>query len=588
MLPPPFALMGTGGYPTQELAGVTEPTWTESCCHVSRASSYPHEKVTILCSSAGKEEARFSRTSGVGSSMPKRKNVRSLQRLGLESVARNTERIWFRDYRDNYLGKYNVSSFLLQELLLLMRQEDLLTPALLDTFLVPQLTELQLRICSDLVNETVAQAIAARCKKCDQIPATALADLIKVLPCLQELNLSETQCNTQVLSAVASSCRRLRHLDITDCKGLGPESLFYLAYDPAAGSFCCPKLEGVKLCEMEARTHHHLIWALAFLLLALPLLKLLVHDLLAEAVRLIHSQQFHGVQVPPGFPSLEELARSRTSASRDGGNAPLTLALTEMYDINESSLPALSTVCPALQDVIVFLEDAPGFAQNFLSCRHLTNLTLICTERRDLWDLLPLTASLGGQLQTLTLGGFFFTEELSFQTLLNHCRNLVRFSASFLPLGRPSHGRQPDIDSAGWDFRITPYEMPQLRDFYLLPSDMVTPMPAPQAEILRSILVSLLRYSLRLENLTLASVPFPLEAVFRKALEPPGVALRNLRQLALIDDDVSLATVQLLLSADNQLSRLQLNRCLGLHQSDYEALLERVDRERFELTIAWE
>lgn len=425
-------------------------------------------------------------------------------------------------------------------------------------------------------------------QKCRQIPPSALVDLIKVLPGLKELNLSETQCNADVLSAVGSCCPRLRQLDITDCQGLSPDSLFYLAYDPTTGSFGCPALQELKLCEMEPRDPLHLIGALAFLLLALPLLRLLVHDLLAEAVRLIHSEQFQGAQVPPGFPSLQALARFRVSSPGNAGNARVTLALVEIYDINESSLPVLCTVCPYLQDVIVFLEDNPGFAQNFLPCRYLTHLTLICSERRDLWDLLPLTASLGAQLQTLSIGGFFFEEELSFQTLLSHCRNLLRFSASFLPLGRSSHGRQSDIESVGWDLRVTPYQLPWLTDLYLLPSDADTPMPTPQAEILRSILVSLLRHAPCLEVVTLVSVPFSLDPVFAKALEPPGRALRSLRELSLTDDDVSLPTIHSLLSADNQLSALKLSRCLSLLPSDHEALLQRVSRECLALKLVWD
>uniref|UniRef100_A0ABM5FID7 F-box/LRR-repeat protein 15-like leucin rich repeat domain-containing protein n=1 Tax=Pogona vitticeps TaxID=103695 RepID=A0ABM5FID7_9SAUR len=523
--------------------------------------------------------------------MPKRKNVSTLQRLCQENVARTMERVWFRDYRENYL-----SDGLLQELFLLMGEEHLLTPAVLDTFFVPQLRKLQLSICSTLVNETVVQAIAVRCKnlssldlqKCHQISANALVDLMKALPCLKELNLSETQCNTEVLSAVGSCCRHLRQLDITACERLAPDALFYLAYDPTTGSFCCPKLEGLKLWKMEARTPGDLIGALAFLLLALPLLRVLANGLLAEAVRLIHSGQFNSVPVPSGFPSLQELVQSRKSTHMNEGNTRLTWALTEMYDFNESSLPAISTACPYLQDVTVFLEDRSRFARNFLSCRHLAHLTLICTERRDLRDLLPLTASLGAQLETLSIQGFFFEEELSFRTLLSHCRNLVLFSASFLPFRRRSRGRQPNMEAIGWDLRVTPYELPQLYGFYLLPSDIDTPMTAQQAEILRSILVSLLKHSPCLEDVTLVSVPFSLDAVFEKVLELPGPALLNLHELSLIDNEVSPSTIHLLLSADNQLARLKLSGCPNIHASDYDALLQRVSRECFELNIVWD
>uniref|UniRef100_A0A8C5SDM1 Uncharacterized protein n=1 Tax=Laticauda laticaudata TaxID=8630 RepID=A0A8C5SDM1_LATLA len=80
-------------------------------------------------------------------------------------------------------------------------------------------------------------------QRCSRIPSDALVDLIESLPSLKKLDLSDTQCNTQVLSAVGSTCRHLCELNISDCKRLSPDSLFHLAYDVTAGSFSCQGLQ---------------------------------------------------------------------------------------------------------------------------------------------------------------------------------------------------------------------------------------------------------------------------------------------------------------------------------------------------------
>uniref|UniRef100_A0A8C5SFQ5 F-box/LRR-repeat protein 15-like leucin rich repeat domain-containing protein n=1 Tax=Laticauda laticaudata TaxID=8630 RepID=A0A8C5SFQ5_LATLA len=193
--------------------------------------------------------------------MPKRKAARPLRALCLENVAANMQLLWAKDYAERsldehrfryLLGPFNdLAGCLVRELIDFMGIKRRVTRPVLHLLLVPQLTELDLGRCSQLVTKDVAQMISSRCKnlsllylqRCSRIPSDALVDLIESLPSLKKLDLSDTQCNTQVLSAVGSTCRHLCELNISDCKRLSPDSLFHLAYDVTAGSFSCQGLQ---------------------------------------------------------------------------------------------------------------------------------------------------------------------------------------------------------------------------------------------------------------------------------------------------------------------------------------------------------
>ncbi|XP_053110557.1 uncharacterized protein LOC128326851 [Hemicordylus capensis] len=537
--------------------------------------------------------------------MPKRRSVLPLQRLCLENVAEHMQPIWAKDYTDRYLDEYHfrflmgpfseLAGCLVQELLQLMGKSRRLTRAMLHLLLVPHLTELSLRTCPKLVSQAIARIITVRCKNlsfldlqgCSRVPTTALVDLLEGLPCLTKLDLSETQCDTHVLSAVGSCCRRLRELDISECKRLSPASLLHLAYDPTVGSFCCPMLRVLSVDGLEPGAHSQdLVLALAFLLLALPSLKLLAHDLVAKAVCLIHNQQFSSARVAPGFPSLEELVRCRPATPGAEEGSGLKLPLEQISVVWEPFMPTLCAVCPHLVEVTVFLGDGPGLGQAFLSWKHLAHLTVNCTERRDLRELLPVVGSLGPQLQSLSLGGFSLEDELSFHTLLGQCPGLRNFSASlFSPVGRGLNRGEPEAED--WGLWLTVPEFSQLRTFSLLLSGIDQPLPSRHTAVLRASLRSLLRHSPCLESLDLVALPFSLDGVLQEVLEPPGTALARLRELSLAQGKVSSPTIHRLLSSDNQLSYLNLDGCPDITQRDYDKLLGRVSREGLELHIVW-
>uniref|UniRef100_A0A6J0VHD1 Uncharacterized protein n=1 Tax=Pogona vitticeps TaxID=103695 RepID=A0A6J0VHD1_9SAUR len=534
-------------------------------------------------------------------SMPKRKSVHSLERLCLDNVVRNIERVWVKDYTaDNYLHlypcRYTVGPFsvlagpLLQKLIQLMGERKLLTSSLLHSLLLPQLKELNLNMCPNLVSEHIAHIIAVRCKNlssldlrgCNRIPASALADLVKSLPRLIKLALAETQCDTQVLSRVGSCCFRLRELDISACERVTPDSLLHLAYDPTARSFRCSALQILEVCGLESHSvGPDVLCALVFVLLALPNLKFLIHDSLAKAVCLIYRQQFDGAWVVPGFPSLRELARRRMPTSTNEGSSRLTLALREIYGVNETSWPMACAVCPHLEAASFIITKSFDLGQSCLSWRHLVRLTINCSKRRDLRDLLPVTASLGAQLQTLSFDGFSLEDGLSFHTLLTHCQNLQNFRAFLVSAESGSHGWVPKNEASDWCFSLPPLNFPHLCDFSLMHSSQ-------HNRALEQSLISLLRHSPCLEILDLLCLPFSVDEVFRKVLAPPGTPLRQLRELSLIQDEVSIHTVNLLLSSENNLRYLRLDTCSGISQMEYKEVVQRVNKEGLDVHIVWE
>ncbi|XP_034994844.1 uncharacterized protein LOC118096765 [Zootoca vivipara] len=544
--------------------------------------------------------------------MPRRKEVPPLQRLCLENVAGNMSCLWLKDYADKYLDEYHfryimgpfseLAGSVVQELLQLMGQSGRLTRPMLHLLLVPHLTQLSLSTCPKLVTKAITDIITVRCKNlsfldlrgCSRIPADSLVDLAELLPGLLKLNLSGTQCNTAVLSAVGSSCRRLRELDISACARLSGSSLLHLAYDSTAGAFCCPALQVLAASDLEpSASGQDLLWALVFLLLALPSLKSLASSLVTDAVCLVHHQDFRRAQIPLHFPSLEELARRHRAPSFTGeGSAKLTLPLREMLEVSEESLPAICAACPYVARATVFLADRPGKGQSpLLSWHRLAHLTLSCQETRHLGELLPLASTQGSQLQTLSLGGFSLKDPLSFPTLLSHCPNLRELSASFCAPQLPSCHWEAGANGDGGldlDVGLLPLrKFPRLCDFRLIFSAPDTPWPSLHAAVLSATLLPLLRNSPCLETLELIHMSFPLDGLFQKVLETPSTPLAHLRKLSLAHSQVSAQTAHLLLSSESQLGQLDLQGCPDVTRGDYDQLLRRVRRERLDLLVLW-
>nr|XP_003229588.1 PREDICTED: uncharacterized protein LOC100552956 isoform X1 [Anolis carolinensis] len=539
--------------------------------------------------------------------MPKKKTVASLQSLCLEYVADNMEDIWAKVYSaDDNLDSNHLNDTVgpfsilvgpqVQELFRLMRRRGRLTSAVLHLLLVPQLTELDMSSCPQQVRGSLLHLITVKCKNlssldlhgCDQIPADALVNLVTSLPCLKKLCLSQTQCDTQVLSAVGSCCPKLCKLDIKECVKLSADSLFYLTYNPLSQSFCSQDLQVLETGPQgPGMNRHDVIWALVFVLLALPRLETLFHNDIAEALCLIYMQQFDDAQIPVGFPALQDMTWDKMANFPNQENSRIMLGLKEIFRVDDYSWPMAQAVCPRLEKVSVNFATRAVLDLNIWSCRHLSHLTISCRERRDMRELLPVVTHLGSQLQSLSVNGFSFREKFSFHALLSHCLNLQKLRIHFRSPVMHGPGTDPKLEALELDFSLSPHEFPWLHDFSLKHLDTMIPLASQNIVLLKESLQYLLKHSPSLVKLQLAGLPFSLDEVFEKILEPPGAALASLQQLTLAKTSVSLGTIYKLLSLDNELCFLELFLCSGIHWKEYAGLLHMVSTEGLKLDIKW-
>ncbi|XP_062825570.1 uncharacterized protein LOC100553151 [Anolis carolinensis] len=538
--------------------------------------------------------------------MRKRRIIRSLEKLCLENVAMHMKRLWVKVYsryaklarnrdHDAITGPFSMlAGSLLQELLEIMRERKFLTPSILHILLLPQLKSLNLNYCSSYVGNTLAHTITVRCKNlssltlryCYRIHADALIELVKALPCLTKLNLSSTQCNTQVLSTIRTFCLKIEGLDIDKCRKLSSESLLHLVYDPVAGSYGCQSLQRLRAEGLTPTTDFQSsLLLLVFVLLALPKLKYFFHNLVPQAICLIYDQEFHGARMPAGFPSLEEVARYRTSTHPNEESGRFTLPLRKINFIPLSLLPKIGAVCPHLLEISMILRDIWNLDQHVLPWHGLTHLSLGTDQRMDLKELLPVTANIGTQLKFLKLNGFIFKDEFTLHTLLSHCPNLLT-CVLFLPSPESNgHQSQPQNEARARNLCLPPLQFPELVNFCLESHEFVTPLPSLYKLVLGNILESVFKYSPCLEILHLFCLPCSLDEAFQKALKPPSTALQCLQELELIRVQISVRTIDLLILSENQLSLLSLEKCFHISRADYNELSQRARKENLEVMI---
>ncbi|KAH0630463.1 hypothetical protein JD844_013504 [Phrynosoma platyrhinos] len=418
------------------------------------------------------------------------------------------------------------------------------------------------------------------------MPPAALVCLVEGLPRLVKLDLAHSQCDKGVLSALAS-CRQLQELDISWCDKLSLASLPHLAYDCTQESFTCQALEKLDAYGLGGKGNQ--FSALAFMLLALSHLKHLGHKCVSKAVVMIHKRQFKNARLPRGFPSLTELTELVISTQMNEGRSTFALPLLEIDKVDQSCLPVVRAMCPLLASVKVQIKDNSALAPNFFPWHSLTHLDLRCRKDspRDLRDLLPVTAFLGAQLQSLAIHNFSFVEEFSFHALLCHCPKLQDLKVSFFSPPKPRHDRQPDIGATDLDFSL-PFEFPQLSNFFLEYSKKQSPLPRYHAKVLRQCIVALMIQSPCLKRLNLTRLPFSLDQVFKEVLKPSGAALQQLCELSLVQVMISKDTIHLLLSLENPLNFLVLKRCPGINEKEYEELQNITFSKGLDLNIDWQ
>ncbi|XP_043919923.1 uncharacterized protein LOC122795691 isoform X2 [Protopterus annectens] len=433
---------------------------------------------------------------------------------------------------------------------------------------------------------------------CSRVQSAVLVDLIESLLNLRKLDLSKTQCNTQVLAAVGTTCKELRELNISECKQVTAESLRHLAYDQTQAKFICSELRVLLAMGVEPKGNYNkdFIAALAFLLMTLPNLEYLENGYVMEALCLIHGQQFgqyDSCEKDSKFPTLAKVAQSRRKVKC--GDSHISLKLKRMNDVEVHFLEKFTSLCKEVVEVVISCSDEPFSGWDISSWSRLSHLTVQCTGvyGRPLSEMAIALESSGGTLQFLSLNNFLFDDETSLSAILNLCPNLIIFhshlsqpqDAFHQPVARRHDNAEDDEDLSA---AVLHSKFPHLKEFSLLMADPSVPLPSATGMFLKCTLISLLKNSPKLEKVSLLCIPVSLDKVFHMVLVPSSGALTKLREINLSHSQVSGSTVHLLMNADNHLNSIHLAHCQNIYRRDYDEFLRIAKRKKFDINITWE
>ncbi|XP_051923376.1 uncharacterized protein si:ch211-214j8.12 [Hippocampus zosterae] len=291
-------------------------------------------------------------------------SVPTLTRLCLLSLADNMNKVWVKDYADNYMDHYSfrhimgpfnlLSGDLVEELTRLLCSRRKLSRAALHLLIVPQLRALTLETCPGLVTSALCTMITARCQGlrnlslcgAQQLSSRALSDTLRCLPALRSLSLAGTSCDAGVIKTIVLCCPLLRHLDVSGCHLLSPAALLPLGGFSSlpqcspSGSSSSTSASPLHLCSLLAldigfgEEEGDLPALVAYLLLALPYLERLAVENLLQACWLIQHRDFTKVDAFAGrerLPRLEEVWRESRRAQQTS-----KMARVEAQDVSES------------------------------------------------------------------------------------------------------------------------------------------------------------------------------------------------------------------------------------------------------------
>ncbi|KAM3909951.1 uncharacterized protein RB166_021464 [Leptodactylus fuscus] len=538
------------------------------------------------------------------------RDVASLTSLCLQNIAENMQSTWMTDYTDKNMEDYNfmyiegpfnqLAGPLVQQLIRILGDSHKLTKSGLHLLLQPHLTELSLRSCAGLVNKAMVQLVTVRCKllttldlhSCSRVPAASLASLMERLPRLLKLGLADTHCDSLVLAAIGIHCRRLQELDISRCKKILPSSLLSLVYDVKSGQFCCQMMRVLLLQDVTPPGDpEHWLYALCFVLLALPSLEQLANPSLAQAMRLLYLRTLRPHGFPPGnFPSLVEVAKTR--AGRGGKcDGPVrtpdtSLRLKKLEDLDEEDLSTLGSLCQGLEEVAISLSNQTKDSWSLVQWPNLTHLTLHCPEHppRSLEDIVSNIHPISKSLRLLSLQNLLWHHQESVSTLLTWCPNLQSFQSHF------TVPHQTAIDDAAelppWPG--DPLPLLHLHTFSLL-LEIEDALPPIFQHKLGGFLVSLLKGCPKLESLSLCGVPAPLDGVFEVVYgSPQPQPLQRLREVSLCSSNITQWGASLILRAKNDLRTLDLSHCKDVTCRDHHQLQEKARRDKRSVSITWQ
>ncbi|KAG8545672.1 hypothetical protein GDO81_020517 [Engystomops pustulosus] len=451
----------------------------------------------------------------------------------------------------------------------------------------------------------MAQLVTVRCKylisldlhSCNRVPAASLASLVEHLPRLQKLCFSDTQCDSVVLAAIGSFCQRLRELDVSRCKKISPCSLLSLVYDVRRGCFSCQALRVLLLQDVSPQGDPvHWVYALCFVLLALPGLEQLTNPCLTDAIRLLYLKNLTPSGFPPGnFPSLLEVLR--TKARRDCNEvvrtddarmaAPdTTLHLKKLEDFDEKDMSTLGSLCQGVEEVSISLGNQNVHSWSLVQWPNLSHLTLHCSDHplRPLEEILSSIHPISKNLRFLSLQNLLWCQQESLITLLTWCPNLQSFQSHLTVLHHTDLHIAPELPPWAGD----PLPLPHLHTFSLL-LEKDDAFQATFQHKLGGFLVSVLKGCPKLEILSLYGVPVLLDGVLEKVYgSSHPQPLQRLQKVSLCSSNITEWGVGLILRAKNQLQTLDLSHCKEVTFRDYHQLQERARKEKKPLSITWQ
>ncbi|XP_028660477.1 uncharacterized protein si:ch211-214j8.12 [Erpetoichthys calabaricus] len=538
--------------------------------------------------------------------MPKKKDMNSLLRLCLNSIAANMKELWAKDYVQNYVEEYNflyimgpfdhLTGSLVQELLKILVDANQMTRAYLHLLLVPHLSELSLGGCATIVSNPICQLISTRCKNltfldlhnCKRIHPSCLVDMVEILPGLRKVNFSGTQCNTPVLVALGLNCTALRDLDISDCRMVTSVGLLYLAYDPLRGVTTGSRLQRLVATDIDSKESTYSVEAIVFLLLSLTQLEYLEHNCLVDACYSIATLNF-GTQdcfaKKEGFPSLSELVQLRMNDSK----RTISLNLRRMLEVEIGLLDSLVPLSEKVVEASIKCGSTLKSGWEQLLWPNLNQLTLqhCGTHFLALEELLPVLENLGPNLRYLSIQDFCFIHGSTIGHILTLCSNLAVFHCHLECIETNRVLDVGDEEDDDLSVLAMKHHLPRMKEFILRFPDNCSSLPAETRVAIKMALVSLLKGSSKLEKLLLLRLPFSLDKIFFKVFKETSFALRSLHTMSLAHSGVSVDTAFQLLNEDNQLSHLDLSYCQDISRKDYEQLKRMINKKKFDMHITW-
>ncbi|XP_076066833.1 uncharacterized protein LOC143040068 isoform X2 [Oratosquilla oratoria] len=372
---------------------------------------------------------------------------------------------------------------------------------------------------------------------------TSLINLLPSLTHLVTLKLSTTETVDQVLELVGRSCPELRELDVSQCP-ITDGGLYRLCYDQTTGKSLCQHLVSLKIIGCFITPH-----SVAFVLQHCPELAQLDFDRMFEVFEVLES---NGI-------SLDLLDGTCTFQ--------LTTLTSTVPRVRPTSVDIACAICPKLNTISM----ANAMINNevlykFMTLEHLTNLQLTNCDGMTLDFLegvLPVLTVKGEQLVSLILANFSFVD---IGAIGECCPRLQNLALSDVTL---------------FDELVYPREnlFTRLRVLELWSDVGVTSLTPV-------VLQQLVANSSNLHNILLRGVACVTDKLFFQLLE--SNKMRELSRLTLDSCPcISASTIHTLLDSANDLTLIRIWSCFLIGKQEQDDLQRRINEENCDLYLDW-